>query len=90
MPSKSTARCVDPVIGRTLATFLDGTLDNKSAGKRIRKHLKECDVCRRCAIAHAHRTVTVPILHRIAREKGVTVKTVLSELRRVAEKTDQK
>jgi len=80
MSEKEDHRCVDPQVGRLLADEISGALTEpgrEDDHRRFGEHIKECRKCLEAVLDHANETVIIPILKRIAREKGVSFDEVL-------------
>lgn len=80
MSRRRTDSCVDPQVGRLLGDEISGALTAPGREEDHRlfgEHIKRCGKCREAVLDHANQTVTMPILERIAREKGVPLEDVL-------------
>lgn len=85
MPRKTRDSCVDPQVGGLLTDELSGALaapGREADHQRFGKHYKKCRKCREAMLDHANETVTIPLLKRLAHERGVTFDEMLDAFAR--------
>ena len=75
MSKKMKSQCINIRVGRFLKDAQSGALLEPGREDDHRlfygQHIEECQACRDALIDHANRTVAVPRLEDVAREKGI-------------------
>jgi len=90
MPKNTRYTCVDPQVGRLLADELSGALavpGREADHELFGEHYKKCRKCREAMLDHANETVTIPLLKRLAKERGVSFDEMLDAFTREVQAT---
>ena len=60
--------------------------DRQHERRRLEEHVRTCSSYNSLCVEHAHRVVTLPILRRVARERGLTVTELQRRLAKTADR----
>lgn len=89
MVSKMKNRCTDPQIGQLVDDVVSSVFTHrillKEEREQVLDHIKACQECRLAMLEHAHKTVTVPTLERIANDKHVRFEEFMKGFTEIAQ-----